>query len=238
MSGFETGGTPLFDEHIHTADALGAQLEALTEANEHCRIAGSLGRAAFFEQTGRPFEWEYIRRRQTIVSKENSGRVVPRDIDVIGVTALASETRPFPVDMQAYASPQGSIVEQGDEWWLVAEQHNFAEPISADLMEPYEARLAEHEYAALQPVAQLAVLSILGNFRYNKIRKTHRLMQTILAEEGLLPPRTEFAAFDRLRALNTDSPALRARYFYRDRVPLPARRKLTVISNQVSKLID
>jgi hypothetical protein len=151
-----------YDPSLHTMESLGLQLAEMTASDPHTRIAGSIGRAAFYERSGKGFDWEFLARQQAAVSKGKPSNLMARDVDVIAVSQPERDDYPFPIDYTAFCGNRGMIIEEQRGWWLVAPRHNFAEPISEDLLEPYEGEVAGHSFAALQPVAQFAVFLFMA----------------------------------------------------------------------------
>ena len=222
---------------LHTVETLGVQLAAMTERDHTMRIAGSLGRAAFYERTGKGFDWEFAQRNQQPESK-GSSRPIARDVDIIAPSQPPYDGYPFPVDYTAFCGNRGMIVEERGAWWLVAPRHDFAESISEDLMEPYEGRLNDMTFAALQPIAQLAVFSIHGNLRTRKIIEARAMFRAELEEQGIATDDTLLAPFQNLSKLNRNDILHRLRFAYRRNVPEVVRKRLTNISRLASEIID
>lgn len=207
-----------YDSGLHSTQALADQLSQMCENNTNLRIAGSLGRMAFFHHFGYGDDWEYRHRAQSIASKRLGVRVVARDIDVIvsESSQIVHNGGPFPVDTTAYCGTRGRIVEQNDDWWLVADKHNFAEPLCASLMEPYPLIFMGQQFTTLQPVLHHSVLAILGNDRGRdkKVSSTRHILEEVLSEHNIRYDGNDTGAFRRLGRMNRDDVLGRCRYVY------------------------
>lgn len=230
----------LFRQHayeptVHTPDRLGLDLGRICELNPDARIAGSLGRAAFYDQVGMGYGFEFGARAQAVTHRQLSGsRLVARDIDVMGLLDDAAGLA-FPVDRSAYGSRQAEFVYENNQWWLVSKKHRFAEELEPEVMEAYQGRLGEHTYATVPPATQYAALSVLGSMRSSKIVAIHRQFGHALKERGINITGSELAPLYRLGELNRDDLVNRARHAYRMRLPERVRDRLVPISGIVTR---
>lgn len=230
----------LFDERVHTSITLAEQLTSLCDQEPSLRIAGSLGRMAFFKSAGMGANREFATRGQSLVSKRLGQRSVARDIDLIGVNSKfkSHDDAHFPIDLSAYCSSSGMIAERDGDWWLVADRHGFAERINGDMMLPFAGALEGRPFNTLQPPMHYAILRILGDYRSEKIHDIAKFLEQTLEDQNIKYSGAELVPFTRLGQLNSDDMRLKLRHAYRRRVSGPVRERLVFASRLVSKLID
>lgn len=202
---------------------LKADLAALKSENSRFRLVGSLGRAVHHAALGNPYREYEVRSQHPLYTPAGL-----RDIDTIGLSASPDTT--FPVDTAAHThNTQVTILPDGDDWWLVSQERNFAEQIHIDVMQPVEgATVGGINTVTIPWQTQLALTRSRG-FPRKKDRLSMDLLEKT-ANDALLPklPSELLAPFERLNEIHVPAHQLAIRAIYRS-LPSPITQVTTPI---------
>lgn len=197
---------------------LEADLAALHTHNEQFRLAGSLGRSVHFAAAFDDALTEYhLRGEHPLGTKNNL-----RDIDTIGVHTVPES--PFYIDTLAHTdNDQASIIADGDTWWLVSREKNFAEPLHPDVMQPVHGQTIGGIPATTIPAQTHVALTRSRGFMRKKDRLATKLLEKALPHIHVLP-HDLYEPFNVLRDIPTPAHTLALRAVYRT---LPSRFRIT-----------
>lgn len=190
---------------------LEVDLAVLQSENPRFRLVGSLGRAVHHNTAlGNPYREYEARNQHPLYSPTGL-----RDIDTIGLSVSPDVT--FPVDTAAHThNSQVIILPDGDDWWLISQERNFAEQLHADAMQPINGTtIGDINTVTIPWQTQLALTRSRGF-----PRKKDRLSMDLLERTGKDTPLPELpgellAPFERLNEVHIPAHQLAIRAIYR-----------------------
>jgi hypothetical protein len=224
-----------FDTLIHTPQALAEEIATIHDMQPSVRVVGSIGRSAVYGRLlGDPL-YEFNVRGQGPLHLGNR----PRDIDILGNSDLSAQAlTPFEVDAEAYSRPYFKFVPDGNDWFLVGEHHNFAEPLRPEVMEPFEGQgVFDIPTITLPPKTHTVLYGLQGRVRNKDIRTQALLKEVIDARNDPSEYPEEFLTpLKDLIRLNHRSLYLHSQNAYRRFVPNTVRTKAVPLMKTLKKL--
>jgi hypothetical protein len=205
-----------YNQSAHTPDAFKTQLNELYLAAPDALLVGSLGRSAIYNYHGAESSLEFTMRRETPLGSSTRAR----DIDVIGA-ALPATTGPFPVDVEAFSSPDCSLLQDEDGTWiLVSERRDFCEPLDGRVMRGIASATVVGAPCLTVPLQTHKALHGLNGPLRRKDVKALKALESIeqLADSELLPEEL-YDPFKRLASIKRPGITPKVLATYRRYVP-------------------
>lgn len=171
---------------------LSAEIALIEAANPDYRLAGSLGRAVFYDQQfGNPY-YEFSLRNEHPLYK---GLKLPRDIDVLNAPDTQHITGPYAIDTAWANNPEAAVIQVGGDWRLQSSRRGFDEPIDADVMTPIRGETVYGISAQTVPArTHLALFAVRGTLR-RKDDLPMQLVKQLADSSPLQPPLSKYEPF-------------------------------------------